>query len=180
MKTKDKKPWIETIRRASGLVEHICEHGVGHPAIGSVMWMNQVGVAGSRGTYGIHGCDGCCGAAEWRIADAEEGLRIATEHMTAFRKKYLDAGAGAVTTATSSHGEIKFNPMTGIVTAIDGLNPSFGSPPVVMNIWEWQEYYPGEDIPEFIDILDIGFITAAGEYCAPENEWREDVRRRTP
>ncbi len=42
--------------RASGLVEDICKHGVGHP---NCAWMNKFDPGGLRG-WGIHGCDGCC------------------------------------------------------------------------------------------------------------------------
>jgi len=64
-------PWIKTIRRASGLIEHICEHGVGHPAYGSVDWMRINGMDG----MGVHGCDGCCATQEWILADLTEGIR---------------------------------------------------------------------------------------------------------
>lgn len=46
--------------RASGLIEHVCEHGVGHPDPASAAHE-----AARRGhdtdTWLIHGCDGCCG-----------------------------------------------------------------------------------------------------------------------
>ena len=70
-----KYPWVETIRRESGLIEHVCKHGVGHPAIGSVQFMELNGIE----SMGIHGCDGCCHTPEWRLADAQEGLQIANE-----------------------------------------------------------------------------------------------------
>lgn len=70
---KIKLPWIKTIRRETGLVEHLCKHGVGHPALGSVQWMELNGLKG----YGVHGCDGCCNTNKWKLADAQEGLRIA-------------------------------------------------------------------------------------------------------
>ena len=41
-------------RRMSGLVEVVCEHGVGHP--------HPESVDNSQNSYwSIHGCDGCCG-----------------------------------------------------------------------------------------------------------------------
>ena len=54
-----KKPeWaIQQVTRASGLVEDICEHGVGHPNEESLRDMEAQG----RDGFGIHGCDGCCG-----------------------------------------------------------------------------------------------------------------------
>ena len=44
------------IVRASGLVEDVCIHEIGHP---SATWMAIHDPDGSRG-YGIHSCDGCC------------------------------------------------------------------------------------------------------------------------
>lgn len=43
--------------RASGLMERLCEHGIGHPDPDSVWYLENV-----RGWYGydVHGCDGCC------------------------------------------------------------------------------------------------------------------------
>lgn len=45
------------IRRETGLMEFKCIHGVGHPALSSIEYMNRV-TGGD--TWGIHGCDGCC------------------------------------------------------------------------------------------------------------------------
>jgi len=67
------KPWIKTIRRASGLVEHICKHGVGHPAYGSVHWHKLHG----RDGMDVHKCCGCCADKDWQIADLKEGVEIA-------------------------------------------------------------------------------------------------------
>lgn len=55
---KDNKPdWaVDQVTRASGLIEDICEHGVGHP---NGAWMEKFDPGGHRG-WGIHGCDGCC------------------------------------------------------------------------------------------------------------------------
>jgi len=71
------KPWVSTIRRASGLVEHICKCGVGHPAYGSVHWMELHG----RKTMGVHGCCGCCQDKDWQIADLKEGVEIANKNI---------------------------------------------------------------------------------------------------
>lgn len=46
-----------TIRRETGLVEHVCAHGVGHPNAGSILWMQE---ETGHESWGIHGCDGCC------------------------------------------------------------------------------------------------------------------------
>ena len=46
-----KKDESEFLTRSSGIIEWICEHGVGHP----------VEVPDNIKSWGlIHGCDGCC------------------------------------------------------------------------------------------------------------------------
>ena len=47
---------VGQVVRSNGLVEDLCEHGIGHP---NVRWMNIHDPDGELG-YGIHGCDGCC------------------------------------------------------------------------------------------------------------------------
>ena len=62
-----------------GLVEHFCEHGIGHPNPGSALWVAETGMASVAVSEGltpeevrervlsyyeyemVHGCDGCCG-----------------------------------------------------------------------------------------------------------------------
>jgi hypothetical protein len=74
--------WV-TLRRETGLIEHVCEHGVGHPNDGSIQYMNFIEDLNKRQAealesgedcidrripdgpfidkhWGIHGCDGCC------------------------------------------------------------------------------------------------------------------------
>lgn len=41
-----------TITRETGLIEHVCVHGVGHPDPESAKELGE--------GWGIHGCDGCC------------------------------------------------------------------------------------------------------------------------
>ena len=68
--TKYKKPkWaVQQITRASGLVEDICEHGVGHP---NEEWLQQHDFHGDLG-FGVHGCDGCC-SKEKKYIKSEKG-----------------------------------------------------------------------------------------------------------
>lgn len=40
-----------------GLIERMCEHGVGHPDPDSVWYFRTIQ---GDDTAGIHGCDGCC------------------------------------------------------------------------------------------------------------------------
>jgi len=58
MKTQYKKPvWaVDQIIRASGLVEDICVHGVGHP---NKEWLEENDPDGKK-SWAVHGCDGCC------------------------------------------------------------------------------------------------------------------------
>lgn len=50
----------KTIRRETGLIEHVCEHGIGHPNVGSMARLDEIYGPGSDGSWGVHGCDGCC------------------------------------------------------------------------------------------------------------------------
>lgn len=52
----EKKPsWaVRQIKRASGLLEWLCEHGVGHPSMKQPKSFKKVD------DWSIHGCDGCC------------------------------------------------------------------------------------------------------------------------
>lgn len=52
-----KPEWaVEQIVRASGLVENVCCHGVGHPHPASVAEFEKVGIM----SMNVHGCDLCC------------------------------------------------------------------------------------------------------------------------
>ncbi len=73
-----------TIRRETGLIEHVCEHGVGHPSRASALWRAEGKTAHDDADGGnlspglkaesvkvyeqeemIHGCDGCCNRADF-------------------------------------------------------------------------------------------------------------------
>lgn len=58
MKIKYKKPdWaVNQIVRVSGLVEDICEHGIGHP---NKEWLEEHD-SDNKKSFAVHGCDGCC------------------------------------------------------------------------------------------------------------------------
>ena len=61
--TKPKPPhgW-RVVKRETGLVELVCEHGVGHPSLRlSPPW---------RAFDGVHGCDGCCSRSEFTDFEA--------------------------------------------------------------------------------------------------------------
>lgn len=78
-----KKPWVQTIRRESSLIEKVCKCGVGHPAAASVHWFKLHGIKNME----IHGCCGCCQTAAWKLADATEGYEKANEIIKALLKK---------------------------------------------------------------------------------------------
>lgn len=65
-----------TIRRETGLIEHICQHGCGHPAYGSVDWMEMVT---GDDSWGIHGCcqESCCSKLDWILEDLMQGIEAA-------------------------------------------------------------------------------------------------------
>jgi hypothetical protein len=47
-------------KRENGLVELVCEHGVGHPS---------VRLTRPRDYYGTHGCDGCCSLPDFKTEE---------------------------------------------------------------------------------------------------------------
>lgn len=49
--------WKMTIR-ASGLVERLCKHGIGHPDPDSLTYFEGLDVKYQY--LAVHGCDGCC------------------------------------------------------------------------------------------------------------------------
>lgn len=89
-------PWRSTSRRETGLLEHHCEHGVGHPVEGSADWM-ALSSGASRGgnPFMIHGCDGCCGSTEWQLASLRQSVTIANDLLLQhkqFIKTIMDEG----------------------------------------------------------------------------------------
>lgn len=46
-------------RKDRGMMERICEHGVGHPDPDEY-WMTNDDYAEQREWLAVHGCDGCC------------------------------------------------------------------------------------------------------------------------
>lgn len=43
-------------REDRGILERICEHGIGHPDRDSADYLSSIG----KGYENVHGCDGCC------------------------------------------------------------------------------------------------------------------------
>lgn len=59
IKNKNNKMKWTKLRRSSGLLEHVCEHGVGHPDYESAKEVAKH-YGHDIGAWLIHGCDGCC------------------------------------------------------------------------------------------------------------------------
>ena len=57
IKMYEKPDWaIKQIERGSGLIEDICEHGIGHP---NKEWLEENDPDDTM-KFSVHGCDGCC------------------------------------------------------------------------------------------------------------------------
>lgn len=54
--------WQKIHRRETSLIEHVCEHGVGHPNFYSVVRLSGYSTDPEDWGYAVHGCDGCCQA----------------------------------------------------------------------------------------------------------------------
>lgn len=82
--------FVRTIRRETGLIEHICEHGVGHPAYGSADWLARTSgsqhLKASRDSWLVHGCDGCCRDHEWQRRSLEKSVEISNKIIVDSRK----------------------------------------------------------------------------------------------
>lgn len=72
----------------------------------------------------------------------------------------------------SSHGLFWAEP-NGVVKEVS-LDAEFGAMPVYVNWPEWMKTYPGESLPDAVDVLDVGFIDATGTYEPPCDDWRGD------
>lgn len=60
---------VKQIFRDNGVIEDLCEHGVGHP---NRAWLEKY----HSPHNGIHGCDGCC----WKEGHEENGCCHATKN----------------------------------------------------------------------------------------------------
>lgn len=76
-----------TVRRENGVIENMCEHGVGHPAFGSAdYWWRVSGREDEDNPLHIHGCDGCCRSNEWKIEDLRNGVIIGNKHLVSTQR----------------------------------------------------------------------------------------------
>ena len=60
--TKYPKPdWaVHQLIRSTGLIEDVCEHGVGHPNESWMLHQKFSDPDYKHKQWGVHGCDGCC------------------------------------------------------------------------------------------------------------------------
>jgi len=86
-------------------------------------------------------------------------------------------------TARGSWGEFEFDAQTGAVlgplygTGADSSEFDPATAPVRIDIEELKSSYPDEEIAGgSYDVLDLGFITAAGQYAEPDEDWRDEFR----
>ena len=101
----------KTIRRETGLIEHIClEHGCGHPNAGSIQYMQYINNQEAwedaidddgmhypeipeeplDSSWGIHGCCGCCGNKDFP-GKAVGAINFALQRMKNERPEMIEA-----------------------------------------------------------------------------------------
>lgn len=82
-------PYLKSIRRENGLIENVCEHGVGHPSYGSAhfqsLWRDQ-----DVDPWLIHGCDGCCRTLEWKEYALRNSVEASNQIVLA-QRRMIDA-----------------------------------------------------------------------------------------
>lgn len=69
--------WV-TQRRETGLIEHRCEHGIGHPNFYSGIRLN--GYSDKDNAWGVHGCDLCCQRSDFPGHRVSNHERIGMAH----------------------------------------------------------------------------------------------------
>ncbi len=76
----------------------------------------------------------------------------------------------------SSNGHLKVDKQTGSVMqcimdgeGIDKIKR--------FDLQEWKKYYPDKELPDSIDILDLGYWNKDGSYEEPVYDWRNEVKQ---
>lgn len=104
-----------TLRRETGLIEHTCPHGVGHPNVGSALWMNEAEHMRDAEDadnpddldpddyegWGVHGCDGCCAHESFpgyreSLEHAHRLIRAQNERIVELRDELAEATVRAI------------------------------------------------------------------------------------
>jgi len=80
----------------------------------------------------------------------------------------------------SSHGSLTCNKETGMViecSLFHGENENERIAQIAkFDLEEWKKCYVGESLPDYLDILDLGYWTKNGEYEQPVIDWRNEYR----
>jgi len=106
---------VQQLQRASGLIEDVCNCGVGHP---NRDWLAKHDPEGKR-ALGVHGCCGCCFQGS---PTKTEDIPVRKEktyepNVCIACKKQVDSQEwwpfGLVFEATGNYGSSIFDPMTG-------------------------------------------------------------------
>ena len=74
-----------------------------------------------------------------------------------------------------SHGDLTVASTSGRVLAYEPVGVGEYRNITFFNVAEWRQTYPGE-VPDHIDILDIGYWTEEGGYASPVADWRVEKR----
>ena len=74
-----------------------------------------------------------------------------------------------------SHGDLTVASTSGRVLAYAPVGVGEYRYSNLFNVAEWRQTYPGE-VPDHIDILDIGYWTEEGGYASPVADWRMEKR----
>ncbi len=72
-----------------------------------------------------------------------------------------------------SHGDLVVASMSGRVLEYHPIGEGEYAAIAFLNVAEWRQACPG-NVPDHIDILDIGYWTQEGEYAPPVEDWRKD------
>lgn len=76
----------------------------------------------------------------------------------------------------SSHGSLAVNADTGDVLPDQSTYDGDALRPIKkFDLPEWRGHWK-RDLPESLDILDVGYWNADGSYEEPAHDWREDTR----
>lgn len=79
----------------------------------------------------------------------------------------------ATTTIHGSHGTLFINPTTGLVTSCQMGDADWWARR--FDVQEYLRHYGFKQLPDFIDVLDIGYWDTDGKYTPPERDYRNEI-----